>query len=225
MRLRLKLYPAALLLALACCGCFSVEFQTEVNRRGGGTRTVEIIMDPMMAGLYKKTGGSGKLFQIPGQGLQEKPGVKLTGSAKTELDDGSLKLTWNYRTGRVELFSDGDDSIKLKVTRSGLWVCYEYMENISASTPEPDVPNAEPATYRIRHKLIMPGQIVGHNSDSIQSGGLVWNRPLGQVTASGLLMEARSRELNPFYLLLAAIVLAAGGGYYYWHKVRPVNNQ
>jgi hypothetical protein len=224
-KLRLKLYPAALLLAFACCGCFSVDVQTAVNRRGGGTRTVEIVMDPMMAGLYKKTGGSGKLFQIPGQGLQEKPGVKLTGSAQTEMDDGSLKLNWDYRTGRVELFSDGNDSIKLNVTRSGLWVCYEYMENISASKPEPDVPNAEPATYRIRHKLIMPGQIVGHNSDSIQSGGLVWNRPLGQVTASGLLMEARSRELNPLYLLLAAILLAAGGGYFCWHKVRSVNNQ
>ena len=224
MRLRLKLYPAALLLALACCGCFSVEFQTAVNRRGGGTRTVEIVMDPMMAGLYKKTDGSGKLFQIPGQGLQEKPGVKLTGSAKIELDDGSLKLTWNYRTSRVELFSDGNDSVKLNITRDGIWVYYEYREIISASNPEPGGPKGDQNIYRIRHRLALPGQIVGHNSDSIQSGGLVWNRSLGQVTAAGLIMEASSRELNPLYLLLAAILLAAGGGYFYWHKFRPLNN-
>jgi len=201
-----------------------VEFQTAVNRRGGGTRIVEIVMDPMMAGLYNKTDGSGKLFQIPGQGLQKKTGVKLTGSAKTELDDGSLKLTWNYRTGRVGLFSDGNDSIKLKITRSGLWVYYEYLESISVTKPEPDSPDAGQDIYRIRHKLVMPGQLVSHNSDSLQSGGLVWNRPLGQVTSKGMTMEARSRELNPVYLLLAAILLAAGGGYLYWHKVRPLNN-
>lgn len=223
MRLRLKLYPALLLPVIACCGCFSVDVQTAVNRRGGGARTVEIVMDPMMAGLYQKTDGSGKLFQIPGRGLQEKPGVKMTGSAKTELDDGSLKLTWNYTTGKVELFSDGNDSLYWKTTSSGIWVYYEYRENISASKPEPESPAAEQNTYRFRHKLSLPGQIVSHNSDSVQSGCLVWNRPLGQVTATGLKIEARSRELNPWYLMLAAILLAAGGGYFYWQKVRPEN--
>jgi len=223
-KLRLKLYPVLLLLVIACCGCFSVDVQTAVNRRGGGTRTVEIVMDPMMAGLYQKTGGSGKLFRIPGQGLQEKPGVKLTNSAKTELDDGSLKLTWDYRTGRVELFSGENDSVKVNITRSGLWVYYEYRENISASKPEPESPDAGQDNYRFRHELVMPGQIISHNSDSMLSGRLVWNRPLGQVTAPGLKMEARSRELNPWYLLLAAILLGTGGGYFYWHKVRPENN-
>ncbi|MBI4726516.1 hypothetical protein HY768_04715 [candidate division TA06 bacterium] len=218
MRLRLKLYPASFLLALACCGCFSVEFQTAVNRRGGGTRTVEIVMAPMMAGLYKKTDGTGKLFNIPGQGLQAKSEVKLTGSAKTELDDGSLKLSWNYRADRVELFSDGDDSVKFKITKSGLWVYYEYLEIISASKPEPAAPAAGQDIYWIRHKLVMPGQIVGHNSDSITPGGLVWNRSLGQVTAAGLTMEARSRELNPLYLLLAGISLLAAGGSLCWHR-------
>lgn len=224
MKLRLKLYPAILLITFGCCGCFSVDVQTSVNRRGGGTRKVEIVMDPMMAGLYKKTGGSGKLFRIPGQGLQEKPGVKLTGSAKTELNDGSLKLTWDYRAGRVELFSGENDSVIVVISRSGLWVYYEYLENISASMPEPDSPAADQNTYRIRHKLSLPGQIVSHNSDSVQSGRLVWNRPLGEVTAAGLKIEARSRELNPWYLLIMAIVLGIGGGYFYWHKVKPVNN-
>ncbi|MBI5805070.1 hypothetical protein HZA73_03400 [candidate division TA06 bacterium] len=224
MKLRLKLYPAILLLSIACCGCFSVDVQTAVNRRGGGTRTVEVIMDPMMAGLYNKTAGSGKLFSIPGQGLQEKPGVKLTGSAKTELEDGSLKLTWNYKSDKVGLFSSGNDSVRINIINAGLWVYYEYLESIPAAKPEPAYPGDGRDVYRIRHELSLPGQIVSHNSDSIQSGRLVWNRPLGQVTASGLFMEARSRELNPWYLLLASISLAAGVGYFYWHKVKPVNN-
>ncbi|MDO9026455.1 MAG: hypothetical protein Q7U87_01090 [bacterium] len=224
MKLRLKLYPTMLLLIFAICGCFSVDVKTSVNRRGGGTRTVEIVMDPMMAGLYKKTDGSGKLFQIPGQGLQEKPGVTSTGSSKTELEDGSLKLAWNYRAGRVEQFSDGNDSVKINITRSGLWVHYEYLECISASKPEPASPGTGQDVYRIRHKLTLPGQIVSHNCDSIQSGGLVWSRPLGQVTSAGLKMEARSRELNPWFIFITAILLAAGGGYFYWVKVRPANN-
>ena len=221
MKLRLELYLTVGAVTLLCCGCFSLEFQTAVNRRGGGTRTVEIVMDPMMAGLYKKTSGSDKFFKIPGQGLQEKSGVTLTGSAKTELDDGSLKLAWDYRTGRVELFSDGNDSINLKITKSGLWVYYQYLENIAASKPEPDAPDAGQTIYRLRHRLVMPGQIVGHNSDSIQSGCLVWNRPIGQVTAVGLNMEARSRELNPLYLLLPAILPIAGAVFLYWNKIRP----
>ncbi|MDP2806972.1 MAG: hypothetical protein Q8O74_02405 [bacterium] len=219
MKLRLKLYPAVFLVALACCGCFSVEFQTAVNRRGGGTRIVEIVMDPMMAGLYKKTSGSDKFFKIPGQGLQEKSGVTLTGSAKTELEDGSLKHTWNYRAGKVELFSDGTDSILFNIERSGLWVYYTYRENISSSKSEPgDALSSDQAAYRLRHELSMPGQIVSHNSDSIQSGGLVWNRPLGQVTTAGLIMEARSRELNPIFLLLAAVLTIAGALFLCWHK-------
>ena len=224
MKLRLKLYPAALLLALACCGCFSVDIQTAVNRRGGGTRAFEIVMDPMMAGLYNKTPGSDKFFKIPGQGLQAKPGVSLTGSGKTEMDDGSLKLSWSYRTGRAELLSDGNDSVKIYVTKPGIWVCYEYRENILASQTDSADKLAGPNAYRFRHKLAMPGQIISHNSDSVQSGCLVWNRPLGQVTAEGLIIEARSRELNPWYLLLAAIVLGTGGGYFYWYRVRSINN-
>jgi len=222
-KLRLQFYLAAGAVAFICCGCFSVELQTRVNRKGGGTRTVGIVMDPVMAGMYNRTAGSDKLFKIPGQGLLEKPGVQLTGEAKTELDDGSLKLTRNYRTGRMELFSDGNDSIRFKITRSGLWVYYEYLESISASKPEPGSPDSGQDIYRIRHELFMPGQIVSHNSDSAQFGSLIWNRPLGQVTASGLAMKAISRELNPLYLLFAAVLLAAGGGCLYWYKVRPAN--
>lgn len=224
MRLRLKLYPATLFLILGCCGCFSADVRTAVNRRGGGIRTVEIVMDPMMAGLYQKTDGSGKFFQIPGQGLREKPGVSLTASSRTGLEDGSLKLTWHYRTGRIELFSDGNDSVRVCITRSGLWVYYEYREKMPASKPESGPSDAEQTAYRIRHELSLPGQIISHNSDSVRSGSLVWNRPLGQVTSAGLLIEARSRELNPWFLLAAAVSLSAGCGYYFWKKVRPANN-
>lgn len=223
MKLRLKLYPVVFLLVLVCCGCFSVELQTTINRRGGGSRIIEIVMDPMMAGLYNKTDGSGKLFKIPGQGLQEKPGVKLAGTTKTKLDDGSLKLTWDYRTGRAGLFSDGDDTVKLSITRSGLWVYYEYLENISASKSEPGGPNAGQDIYRIRHKLFLPGQVVSHNSDSAQSGILIWSRSLGQVTSSGLVMKARSRELNPVYLLFTAIILLAAGGILYSRRHQANN--
>lgn len=212
MKLRLKLYPTLFLLALACCGCFSVELQTTVNPRGGGSRTIEIVMDPMMAGIYQKTNGSGKLFKIPGQGLQEKPGVKLAGFTKTGLDDGSLKLAWDYRAGRAGLFSAGNDSVMVNITRSGLWVYYRYLEEISASKPEPDTTNAGKDIYRLRHQLVMPGQIISHNADSARSGSLVWNRPLGQVTSSGLVMKAASREINPVYLLIAVILLLAAGG-------------
>jgi len=224
-RLRLKLYPAMLLLLFACCGCFSVEYQTEINRRGGGTRTVEIVMDPMMAGLYNKSSVSEKLFNIPGQGLQAKNGVVLAGSSKAELDDGSLKLSWRYRTGRAELFSDGADSLKLNIARAGLWVYYEYREIIPASQPEKSQPSSGQNIYRIRHKLAMPGQVISHNADSILSGSLIWNRPLGQVTDVGLVMEARSRELNPIYILLALFLLLAGVSLLYRHKSRLMNNK
>ncbi len=224
MKLRLKLFSAVLLTALTCCGCFSVEYQTVIGRRGGGVRAIEIVMDPMMAGLYNKTPGSDKFFKIPGQGLQTKPGVFLTGNGKTEMDDGSLKLSWSYRTGRAELFSDGNDSVKINITNPGIWICYEYRESILSSQTDSAGQFAGSSTYRIRHKLAMPGQVISHNSDSIQSGLLIWNRPLGQVTSNGLIMEARSRELNPLYLLLAAILLAAGGGYFYWYKVKSLNN-
>ena len=219
MRLRLDLYLTVGAVTLFCCGCFSLEFQTRVNRRGGGTRTVEIVMDQVMAGMYNRAGGSDRVFNIPGQGLQVKPEVRLKGSSRTEREDGSLKLLWDYQTNRVENFSDDDDSVKLQITRSGPWVYYNYTEKITASGRTEQF-NSGQAGYRMRHSLSLPGQVVNHNADSLLSGILIWNRPLAQITSSGLAMMATSREINQFYLLGAVSLVFSLGGALAWKKHR-----
>jgi hypothetical protein len=218
-RLRLELYLSLLAVILLGCGCFSVDFQTRVGRRGGGTRTFEIVMDPVMAGMYSRAGGSDRVFNIPGQGLQAKPGVRLKASSRTEREDGSLKLLWDYQTDRLENFSDDDDSVKLQVTRSGPWVYYRYSETITPSGREYRF-NSGQEGYRLRHSLALPGQVVNHNADSLMAGILIWNRTLAQVTSSGLTMTATSREINQFYLLGVVFLVLILGVSLAWKKHR-----
>jgi GWxTD domain-containing protein len=141
-------------------------------------------------------------------GLDGIPGVALVDSSFERLKDGATVSRLTCRADDVRKLSQDDDSIALSVTRRGIWVLYRYRESYKLGAGGGD--RAAAALFagkRFRHRLRLPGRITGGNSDSLQGGWAVWNRPMfgeeGRVV-----MEAESRALNPLPVALAAAAAA-----------------
>jgi hypothetical protein len=193
-------------------GCFSVEVKTRVRRKGGGSRTYQIIMDQMLAGLYEKADSKMPLFEFPGQGLEKKQGIKILSKNKRMSPDGKLSLEWIYDAENVKSFSDGNDSLFLRIEKKGLWVYYHFRERIiprEKGTHPADFPEDG---YRFRHILTLPGQVMAHDADSQAANQLVWIRSTGALASQGMGMEAVSREINVLYLVTALVVLSLLSG-------------
>lgn len=203
--LRLFSQAAALLLSLACVGCLSVSIETEVARDGGAVRRYQYEIDPAPEGSGTRAPGSLGMADL---GLDGIPGVALVDSSSERLKDGTTVSRLTCRADDVRKLSQDDDSIALSVGRSGIWVRYQYRESYKLGADGGD--RAAAALFagkRFRHRLRLPGRITGGNSDSLQGGWAVWNRPMfgeeGRVV-----MEAESRALNPLAVVLSAAAAA-----------------
>ena len=210
MRLRLFFYAALCLSALP--GCLSVEITTTADRRGGGERAYHITVDQAVASMYDSSAGTAKVVSLPGDGLEKQPGVSLLSRTQTKDTSGGLLVDKRYRAARLDNASGAGDSIRYTVEPQGLWGYYRYREHYLASPSDSAQSMATTAErYRFRHRLRLPGQLVTHNADSISRGEALWSRPMGQVRASGLVMEAACREINPvLWALLFAIAAVIG---------------
>lgn len=195
----------ALMLSLA--GCLSVSIETEVGRDGGGLRSYEYRIDAAPDGQGLKKAGWLKMADM---GLDGIAGVVPVDSSYQQLEDGSTVSRLSCRADDIRKLSQDDDSVSLDVSRRGLWVVYRYRESYKLGTGRGDQAAAAVfAGKRFRHRLRLPGRIVGGNSDSLSGGWAVWSRPMfGE--SERVVMEAESRALNPIVPLTAGASLIVG---------------
>jgi hypothetical protein len=209
-RLRLFFYAALCLAALP--GCLSVEITTTADRGGGGERAYRIAVDQAVASMYDSSAGTTEVLPLPGDGLEKQPGVVLVSRTQSKDTSGGLLVDKRYRAARLDNASSAGDSIRYGIEQRGVWLYYRYREHYLASKAD-SVRAMETAgeRYRFRHQLRLPGRLVTHNADSIVMGEAVWSRPMGQVKARGLVMEAASREINPLlWIVLLSAATAIG---------------
>jgi hypothetical protein len=173
-------------------------------------------MDQVMAALYKSAGKGGSIFNLPGQNLEDKAGVTFAGKTTTEKDNGGLEVLWKFRTKKASLFTTESDSLDFKIDKKGWWVYYTYQESILSSDSR-----SEPMTagdgYRFRQSLVLPGQIIEHSADSVIKGCLIWNRGMAEISGQGLIMKAKSREINPKVLFPLAVLFVFAVGFFIYN--------
>lgn len=205
--LRHFLKAPALFLCLINAGCLSVSIETEVNRKGGAVRRYQYEVDPVPEGSGIRNPGWLSLADI---GLEGIPGVSLVDSSLEQRGDGGTISRLTCRADHIEKLSQEDDSISLGIRRHGLWIHYRYREVYKLGSGSGDQAAAALfANKRFRHRLRLPGNLVGSNSDSLYGGWAVWNRPFfGEE--EWVVMEAESRALNPIVLPIAGAIMTAG---------------
>jgi len=209
---RLRLFSYAALCLAALPGCLSVEISTTADRRGGGERAYHITVDQAVASMYDSTAGTAKVLPLPGDGLEQQPGVALVSRTQTKDSSGGLLVDKRYRAVRLDDAANAGDSISYRIERGGVWVYYRYREHyLAAASDSGQTAAASDERYRFRHRLRLPGRIFSHNADSIVGGVALWSRPMAQVKAHGLVMAAASREIDPLLWVALAAVLAAAG--------------
>lgn len=202
--LRLFSLSGALAACLAMCGCLSMSIETVVDRRGGGTRSYQVEMDP--APGAKARGGAMSLADL---GLDEVAGVELVDSSHSVRQDGGTVSRTTCRADDIRKFSHEDDSISLTVTRRGLWTVYRFRESYNLGLGRDDSSAAALFTKnRFRHRLRLPGRIVSSNSDSLNGSWAVWNRPMFAATGR-LVMQAESKSLDASVPAAAAALAVA----------------
>ncbi len=203
--LRLFLQASALFLALFSGGCLSVYIETEVSRNGGAVRRFQYKIDPAPEESGTRAPGWLSLADL---GLDGIPGVTLVDSSFERLEDGATVSRLTYRADDVRKLSQDDDSIALSLSRRGIWVLYRYRESYRLGAGGGDRTAAALfAGKRFRHRLRLPGRITGGNSDSLQNGWAVWNRPMfGEEDR--VVMEAESRAINPLAAVMATAAAA-----------------
>lgn len=197
-----------LLAGLSCwlflSGCLSVEIETKASRNLSGIRTYRITLEPMLARLYR-SGASAKLFDLPGQDLDRKDGIIALFKKELEGKDGSLNLEWSYRAKTLGNLSDRNDSLYFSKRHAKWWIYYDYYERY---LPAKDTSNYSVAVNsNFISRLSLPGQIISCNADSTKGSEVLWVRPMSEVTKSGMVFTATSREINPILLILIPIVL------------------
>lgn len=207
-------------LALGFCaisaGCLSVSIETEVGRDGGAIRRYQYEVDPAPQGSsYKRS----DWLRLADLGLDGIPGVVQIDSSWEQRSDGGTISRLTCRANDIVKLSQQDDSISLEIRRHGLWVYYRYREVYKLGPGGGDQAAAALfANKRFRHRLRLPGSLVGGNSDSLSGGWAVWNRPMfgdeGRVV-----MEAESRALNPLWPIAGGL-LAGAALFLLWLKTR-----
>jgi len=202
-----------LLAGLSCwlflSGCISVDIHTKAARNLSGTRTYRITLEPMLARVYR-SGASAKMFDFPGQDLENKKGIIADYKKEDPGNDGSLVLEWSYRAKRLADFSGERDTVLFSKRFARWWIYYSYYEHY---LPRKDTTSGSlSGSSNFTNRLTMPGQIYSCNGDSLAGSTALWTRSMTNVAREGLVMQALSREINPLLLVLLPLLL---GGIFY----------
>jgi hypothetical protein len=185
-------------------GCLSVDIETRAGRDLSGSRTYHITLEPMLARVYN-AGVASKMFDFPGQDLEKHDGIVSISKTEAKKDDGSLELVWSYKAKRLRDFSEERDSLTYSKRYDKWWIYYNYYERCLPRDDTSRITGAGNARYKSR--LLLPGQVISHDGDSLAGSAVVWVRPMDVAARAGLVMNASSREINPVYLVLALVTL------------------
>ncbi len=187
-------------------GCISVDIETRAGRDLSGSRDYRITMEPMLARVYR-SGVSAKMFDFPGQDLEKQKGISLVAKKENLREDGSLELTWSYRSRRLEDFTSRRDTVLFSKRMVKWWIYYSFYQHCLPRRDTSSIP--APGSARFRNSLTMPGQIYFSNGDSVSGSRTVWLRSMDIPSREGLVMTAESREINPLLLILLPVFLMA----------------
>lgn len=199
------------LLAGFCCwlflsGCISVDIQTKAGRDLSGSRTYRITLEPMLARIYR-SGASARMFDLPGQDLEELKGVSVVSRQEVPGKDGSLELVWSYRSPRMDNFTSPIDTVIFSKRAVKWWIYYSYYERYLPRRDTSNIPAA--GSTWLKNSLTLPGQVYSSNGDSLSGSRVVWLRSMDASARGGLVMTAHSREVNPLLLVLLPVLLGA----------------
>lgn len=197
-------------------GCISVDIETRAARNLSGTRTYRIIVEPMLAQVYR-SGASAKMFDFPGQDLEKQKGVNVVSKEERKNEDGSLELVWSYKSDRLINFTTSRDTVIFSKRRHKWWIYYSYYER---HLPRKDTSNVSaPKNAGFKNSLVMPGQVYFSNSDSLSGSRAVWLRTMDISAREGLVMVAESREINSLYVLLMLLIAGFSVALIYRRKI------
>jgi hypothetical protein len=197
-----------LLAGLSCwlflSGCLSVDIQTKAGRDLSGSRTYRITLEPMLARIYR-SGASARMLDLPGQDLEKLKGVSVVSRQEVLAKDGSLELVWSYRSPRMDNFTSPIDTVIFSKRAVKWWIYYSYYERYLPRRDTSNIPAA--GSTWLKNSLILPGQVCSSNGDSLSGSRVVWLRSMDTSARDGLVMTARSREINPLLLVLLPVLL------------------